>query len=505
MNKITKNIKIFSPLFLSFSVILTIFSILTKASAGEKISLYSEEIPLTILIAQDGTVIPDNNNTQAQNELNSETNFLVTKKDDQNTIPTFWGHILLTLGSGIIIGSGFIILNQYAKHLSKNWIDGIRDSNNLEFSVETSESPNKIHESIKKNCFCETRLKQQLSEIQIRISRHKELMLYFYRQHFISISMTSGLALIAGIVLIFIAEEGIGDANPALINIFITTSSAGLLYQRLPGIFKQELNREANRSLFLKYTDLGNTILSYAATGKIRDNTQVTSQSFSTQLDADKFIHFIDRELNRLNQLPIEFDATKIIKITDLQESINGAFNSHNAGGTPPGADAGGTPPGADAGDTTPGADAGDTTPGADAGDTTTGVDMENLQIDSSGQTVKLLQKRLQELGFYSGEIDGIFNIVTEEAVKTFQEEEGLAADGVVGLGTEEALDLDLQPLDIDVVQLQQRLSELEFYQGSIDGVWNQETIAAVKEFQKAEGLAEDGVVGMTTLEALDL
>ncbi len=130
---------------------------------------------------------------------------------------------------------------------------------------------------------------------------------------------------------------------------------------------------------------------------------------------------------------------------------------------------------------------------------------MENLQIDSIGQIVKLLQKRLQELGFYSGEIDGIFNVATEEAVKAFQEEEGLAADGVVGLATEEALDLDLQPLDIDVVQLQQRLSELEFYQGAIDGVWNQETIAAVKEFQKAEGLGEDGVVGMATLEALDI
>lgn len=130
---------------------------------------------------------------------------------------------------------------------------------------------------------------------------------------------------------------------------------------------------------------------------------------------------------------------------------------------------------------------------------------MNNLPIDSPGQTIKLLQQRLQELGFYSGEIDGIFNSATEEAVKAFQEEEGLAADGVVGLATEEALDLDLQPLSIDVVQLQQRLSELEFYQGTIDGVWNQETITAVKEFQKAEGLAEDGVVGLATEQALDI
>lgn len=130
---------------------------------------------------------------------------------------------------------------------------------------------------------------------------------------------------------------------------------------------------------------------------------------------------------------------------------------------------------------------------------------MENLQIDSIGQIVKLLQKRLQELGFYSGEIDGVLNVAIEEAVKAFQEEEGLAADGVVGLATEEALDLDLHPVDSDVEQLQQRLSELDLYQGAIDGVWDQAIIAAVKEFQKVEGLAEDGVVGMTTLEALDI
>ncbi len=130
---------------------------------------------------------------------------------------------------------------------------------------------------------------------------------------------------------------------------------------------------------------------------------------------------------------------------------------------------------------------------------------MENLQINSSGQIVELLQKRLRELEFYSDEINGIFNESTEEAVKRFQEAEGLAADGIVGIATEEALDLDLRPLDIDVVKLQQRLSELAFYQDSINGELNQVTIAAVKEFQKAEGLAEDGVVGVTTLEALDI
>jgi len=241
--------------------------------------------------------------------------------------PSFLGHGFLVIAAGVIIGGTFIGLKLYAINLSNKWIDDLVQKSSAKFSIETVEFPKNVHKSIEENAHCKERLKQQLSEIQVRISRHKEFMLYFYRQHFLSISMASGLALIAGVCVIFVADVGIGDANPALINIFITTASAGLLYQRLPGIFQQELNREANRSLFLKYADLGNTILSYVATGKIRNNTSITNKSFSMKLDADKFVHFIDQELARFNQLPIEFDATKVIKITDLSESINGAFN----------------------------------------------------------------------------------------------------------------------------------------------------------------------------------
>ncbi len=351
MNKITKRIKKITPVLFSCSVIVTIFSISTEAIASNKLDSYSETIPSTIIVAQDDTT-PQNTKDRKQNQpsicIFDDDRFCLARKTlDTKTKeylhkPSFLGHSLLIISSGILIGTTFLAMNFYAINLSKTWMNGIKNEYRSKFSVETTTLSEQIHESIK-TTNCRERLEQQFKEIQIRISRHKELMLYFYRQHFISISMTSGLALIAGISLIFITKEGISNANPALINIFITTSSAGLLYQRLPGIFKQELNREANRSLFLKYSDLGNTILSYAATGKIRDNTQVTSKSFSTQIDTDKFIHFIDRELNRLNQLPIEFDATKVIKITDLQESVNGAFNPNGANDVPNGNNGGAT------------------------------------------------------------------------------------------------------------------------------------------------------------------
>ena len=46
---------------------------------------------------------------------------------------------------------------------------------------------------------------------------------------------------------------------------------------------------------------------------------------------------------------------------------------------------------------------------------------------------VKEAQERLKELGFYEGQIDGDFGPLTEEAVKAFQRRRGLAVDGIIG------------------------------------------------------------------------
>ena len=53
---------------------------------------------------------------------------------------------------------------------------------------------------------------------------------------------------------------------------------------------------------------------------------------------------------------------------------------------------------------------------------------------------VRGLQRRLIELGFEPGEIDGRFGPSTEKAVKAFQEKHELDVDGVVGPNTWERL-----------------------------------------------------------------
>ncbi len=62
------------------------------------------------------------------------------------------------------------------------------------------------------------------------------------------------------------------------------------------------------------------------------------------------------------------------------------------------------------------------------------------MRNGSTGSAVRMLQARLQELGYLNEDPDGFYGDRTEEAVKAFQERNGLDADGVAGVKTQEKL-----------------------------------------------------------------
>ena len=62
------------------------------------------------------------------------------------------------------------------------------------------------------------------------------------------------------------------------------------------------------------------------------------------------------------------------------------------------------------------------------------------IKFGSRGDTVKLLQERLKELGYDCGKSDGIFGQKTKQAVLQFQNNKNLKADGIVGSNTWSAL-----------------------------------------------------------------
>ncbi len=57
-------------------------------------------------------------------------------------------------------------------------------------------------------------------------------------------------------------------------------------------------------------------------------------------------------------------------------------------------------------------------------------------KVGSTGGEVTQIQQKLQQLGFYSGAIDGVYGSQTKNAVVAFQKSVGLTPDGIAGSKT---------------------------------------------------------------------
>ena len=135
------------------------------------------------------------------------------------------------------------------------------------------------------------------------------------------------------------------------------------------------------------------------------------------------------------------------------------------------------------------------------------------LREGDSGEAVRQLQQALKNLGYYSGTVDGNYGSGTVDAVKLFQQMNGLRVDGKAGEATQRALygtsakvnDTTLRVGDEGdaVTNLQYALYELGYYDGQINGIYSSLVSEAVKAFQSNNGLKADGVAGKDTLQKL--
>ena len=158
------------------------------------------------------------------------------------------------------------------------------------------------------------------------------------------------------------------------------------------------------------------------------------------------------------------------------------------------------------------------------------------------GNDAKLVQQRLIDLGYLTGKADGVFGTNSVKALKEFQRMNGLTADGVAGAGTNAVLFSHLArpanyvapvvpsqtqapaatpapsyaPVTKEnvvvirqgvtgtaVLRLQQRLTQLGYYTARMDGVAKADDVAAIRAFQRMNGLTVDGVAGYDTQSIL--
>ena len=77
---------------------------------------------------------------------------------------------------------------------------------------------------------------------------------------------------------------------------------------------------------------------------------------------------------------------------------------------------------------------------------TTAPAKPQKLKAGSKGPAVLALQERLTELGYWNGKADGNFGGTTQQAVYALQKAAGIGRDGSVGPKTQKALDAGVQP-----------------------------------------------------------
>ncbi len=159
-----------------------------------------------------------------------------------------------------------------------------------------------------------------------------------------------------------------------------------------------------------------------------------------------------------------------------------------------------------------------------------------SLKLGSTGDDVREVQRKLKDLGFYKGSVDGDFGEGTEAAVKAFQKQYGLEADGKVGNNTKAKLATARQTArptasptprvtatprptatpsynantylrvgssGADVRKMQERLISLGYLAGNATGSFDEATEAGVISFQNRNCSYSDGVAGPDTLKAL--
>lgn len=134
---------------------------------------------------------------------------------------------------------------------------------------------------------------------------------------------------------------------------------------------------------------------------------------------------------------------------------------------------------------------------------------------DRSG-AIELISNTLLRLGFISSPSD-IFDEKLTQGVKAFQQDRGLTVNGLINEITARSLEearfrlgdrvlvfntTALMRGD-DVANLQDRLIQMGFNCGKVDGVYEITTENAVKEFQKSVGILSDGRCGPATLISL--
>ena len=133
------------------------------------------------------------------------------------------------------------------------------------------------------------------------------------------------------------------------------------------------------------------------------------------------------------------------------------------------------------------------------------------LKVGCTGSDVKEVQQCLKNLGYLDSVVDGSYGNATKVAAMIFQANESLYVDGEIGNVSYKVMQQTTKKFTTlkkgisgnAVKVMQTYLIKLGYLGGVADGNFGAVTEAAVKKFQKDNGLYADGEAGIKTLSVL--
>lgn len=124
-------------------------------------------------------------------------------------------------------------------------------------------------------------------------------------------------------------------------------------------------------------------------------------------------------------------------------------------------------------------------------------------QVGSTGEDVRTVQYLLAVHG-HTVTVDAQFGPATRAAVRAFQSSKGLADDGIVGNLTWEALIVPVgSGASGDRVRAAQGQLASQGWRLAVDGAFGPQTLRSIRDYQTAHGLTVDGIVGPKSWNAL--
>jgi len=137
-----------------------------------------------------------------------------------------------------------------------------------------------------------------------------------------------------------------------------------------------------------------------------------------------------------------------------------------------------------------------------------------NAQSDSTA-SVRRAQRELRNDGYYTGTLDGVDGPMTHSAIRKYQTDQNLTANGRLDRETRDHLGMQSSgeanrsmtaepaPFRPAISAAQRSLRHKGFYKGRIDGSMGPETHAAIREYQRNSRLNVTGQLDEATLNSL--